>query len=105
MKGKLSSLTRASTSLRLKQDDLANLSILGTPLQILGGKKIKINDDVYDLSPETHKALSSTSYTGKFMRDEENLRTLYNILKDVGYTGIGDRSSKHEKIYKTSPIG
>ena len=39
MKKTLSSLTRASNCLRLKQDDLVNMSILGTPLQSLGGEK------------------------------------------------------------------
>ena len=67
MKERLSSLTRASNSLRLKQDDLGIMSILGTLLQT-GGKKFKINDDVFELSPELHKTLSSTSYTGKTMR-------------------------------------
>ena len=68
MKERLSSLTRASNSLRLKQDDLGNMSILGPLLQTLGGNKFKINDDVFEFSPERHKTLSSTSYTGKTVR-------------------------------------
>ena len=34
-------------------------NILAVPIQTLAGDKIKMNENVYDLTPEIHKALSS----------------------------------------------
>ena len=75
------SLTRASNSLRLKQDNSGNISTLRRQICTLRGDKIKINDNIYELTSELHETFSSTSYTGKTMKNENNIRTLYNILK------------------------
>ena len=40
-------------------------TIVNTPIYTLGGDTIRIKDNVYDITPETYKALSSTKYTGK----------------------------------------
>ena len=81
MKETLISLTRASNSSRLKQDDSGIISTLGRQICTLRGDKIKINDNIYELTSELHETFSSTFYTGKTMKNENNIRTLYNILK------------------------
>ena len=50
-------------------DDFGQATILGIPIQISGGDRMKIKDNVYDLTAEIYKALSSTSYTSKNMKD------------------------------------
>ena len=69
------------------------MSILRVPVISLGGDKIQVNDNVYQLTPEIHKALSLTCYTGKTMKNENDQRVLYKFSVDVGYTGEGDRKS------------
>ena len=48
-------------SLKSIQDKMGRVSILGTPIDTLGGDRIKINDNTYDSTPEIYKASSSTS--------------------------------------------
>ena len=65
----------------------------------LGGDKVKTNDNIYEFTPETHNALSSSSYTGKSMKNENYLRTLYNFLVDVRYNGIGDEKTNQKEFF------
>ena len=51
--------------------------------------------DVYELTDEIHKALSSTGYTGKSMKKDSDISMFKNIIDDVEYESIGDRNSKH----------
>ena len=44
--------------------------------------------------PELHKALSSTSYTVKTMKNDNDISRLNIIISDLGHTGIGDKPSK-----------
>ena len=52
------------------QNDLGQTSINCTAVQISSGDSMKMKDNVYDLTPEMHKALSSTGYTGKNMTND-----------------------------------
>ena len=74
----LKSLAKASNSLKLNQDKEGNLNILGVPVISVSGDKIQIYDKIYEFTPEIHKALSQTSYTGKSMKIE-NDQKLYTI--------------------------
>ena len=58
----LKSLAKTSNSLKLDQDKESNISILGIPIKSLGGDKIQVNDNVYEVTPEIHKALSLTKH-------------------------------------------
>ena len=78
-------------------------SILGVPINTLGGHRIQIKDNIYDLTPEICKALSYTGYTGENLKNEHDILMLYNIVSDVGYTGIGDIKSKR-KIFLTEKL-
>ena len=87
-------LTKSKNSLKLLQDDSGRASILGSPINILGGDTIQLNDNIYTLTPELYKFLSPTSYTGKFMKNEYDI-SMMNIIKiDINYTGVGDKSSE-----------
>ena len=73
-------------------------TILGVPIFTLGGDRIQIKDNVYDLTPEIYKALSYTGYEGKTMKNENDILMFNNIIRDLGYTGIGDIKSKRKKF-------
>ena len=78
-------------------------TILGVPINTLGGDRIQIKDNIYDLTPEIYKALSYTGYDGKTMKKENDILMLNNIINDLGYTGIGDIKSKR-KIFLTEKL-
>ena len=70
------SLAEANNSLNLNQDKNHNMSILGVPIRSLGGDKLQVYDNIYEFTPEIHKVLSNSSYTGKSMKNEDDRRTL-----------------------------
>ena len=85
----------------------AGATILGVPVYRLGGDRIQIKDNVYDLTARIYKALSYTGYDGNTMKDENKILLMYNIIKDLGYNDTGDRDSKrkiffHKKASKIS---
>ena len=88
------SLAEANNSLKLHQDKTHSKSILGVPIKAQGGDKIQVYENIYEFGPEIRKALSLSSYTGKSMKNENDRRTLYNFLTDVGYTGDVDGKTK-----------
>ena len=70
----------------------SGLTIIGVPVYTMGSNLIKGNDNVYDLTDEIHKALSSTGYSDKTMKKESDL-CLNNNKNYIGSRGIGDRPS------------
>ena len=103
MRQMIGSLMNSRNSLKITQDELGRANILGVPVQISEGDTIKINETVYELTPEIYKALTYTSYTGNTMKDENDILMMYNIIRDIGYNGIGDRDSKR-KIFFTKKL-
>ena len=88
----LGRLMSSANSLKIKSTS-SGATIHGVPIYTLGGDTIKIKDNVYDLTPEIYKALSYTGYDGKTMKNENDILMLNNIIRDLGYTGIGDHKS------------
>ena len=99
MRQMLGSLMNSRNSLKITQDESGRANILGIPIQISEGDTIKINENVYELTPEIYKALTRTTYTGNTMKDEKDILMMYNIIRDLGYTGIGDRDSKRKTFF------
>ena len=62
---------------------------------------MRIRDNDYELTPEIYKALSDTGYTGKNLKNENDILMLVNIIKDLGSTGIGEYPSKRVIFFKT----
>ena len=93
----LGRLMSSANSLKIKSTS-SGATILGVPIYTLGGDTIKIKDNVYDLTPEIYKALSYTGYDGKTMKNENDILMLNNIIRDLGYTGIGDHKSFRKKF-------
>ena len=60
---------------------------------------MRIRDIVYDLTPEVYKALYSTGYTGKTMKNENDILMMKNIISNLVYTGVGYRDSKRKKNF------
>ena len=89
----LGRLMSSANSLRIKSTP-SGATILGVPINTLGGDKLRIRGNDYDLTPEIYKALSYTGYTGENLKNENDILKLYNIIRDIGYTGIGDNKSK-----------
>ena len=65
MKQTLGSLMESLNSSRKEQDDSGGATIFGASLYTLGQDKLRMNDNVYDLTPENHMNLASNGYTGK----------------------------------------
>ena len=63
-------------------------TILGVPLYTLGGDKLRIRDNDYELTPEIYKALSFTGYTCNTMKNGNDILMLNNNIRDLGYTGV-----------------
>ena len=99
MRQMLGSLMNSRNSLKITQDESGRANILGVPIQISESDSIKINENVYELTPEIYKALTYTSYPGNTMKDENDILMMYNIIKDIGYNGIGDRDSKRKTFF------
>ena len=99
MRQMIGSLMNSRNSLKITQDESGRANILGVPIQISEGNTIKINENVYELTPEIYKALTYTSYAGNTMKDENDILLMYNIIRDIGYNGIGDRDSKRKLFF------
>ena len=82
----IKSLKDDHSSVKLNEDEDGNMTILNTPIKFSGGDKVRVNDNIYEFNNEIHKALSKSTFTGKSMRNYDDRRTLYNFLKDIGYT-------------------
>ena len=96
MKKTLGRLMSSANSLKTDTTPSGAATILGVPLNVLGGDRIQIKDNIYDLTPEIYKALSYTGYDGKTMKNENDIFMLNNIIRDLRYTGRGDYQSKRK---------
>ena len=85
--------------MKITQEKTVVAIFLGVPIQISGADWIKINDNVYDLTPELYRASSSTSYNGKTMKDDTDILMMYNNIYDLEYRSIGDKSSKTKTTF------
>ena len=104
MRQMIGSLMSSKNSLKNTQDESGKAIILGVPIQISGADTMKINENIYELTPEIYKALSDTGYTGKTMKNESDILMTNNIIRDLGYTGDDDRNSKRKMFFtKTLP--
>ena len=99
MREMIGSLMRSKNSLKITQDESHRANILGVPIQISGADTIKINENIYELTPEIYKALSDTGYTGKDMKNESDILMMNNIIRDLRYTGRDDRDSKRKTFF------
>ena len=102
LKDTFNSLKNINNSLKLNKDEDNNYSILKSVIKPLGGDKILVNDNIYEFTPEIHKALSKSTFTGKSMKDLNDRKTLYNFLTDIGYNIQNNDENKSKKnFYKT----
>ena len=99
MREMIGSLMNSRNSLKIIHDESGRANILGVPIQILEADTILINENLYDLTPEIYKALSSTSYTGKTMKNEDDILTMYNTVRVSGYTGVDDKKSNRKTFF------
>ena len=58
-----------------------------------------MKEDIYDLAPERYKAISFTGYTGKTMRNENDILMRNTIINDLSYTGNGDRDTERKEFF------
>ena len=95
----IGSLMSSRNFLEITEDESGRANILGVPIQISEGDTIKINENIYELTPEIYKALTYTTYTGNTMKNENDILMMYNIIRDIGYDGVGDRDSKRKTFF------
>ena len=68
----LGRLMSSPNSLKIKSSP-SGATVLGFPKYTLGGDKLKIRENVYDLTPKTYKVLSYTRYTGNTMKNKNDI--------------------------------
>ena len=95
MKKTLGRLMFSAISLKINTTP-SGATILGVPVSTLGGDRIQLKDNIYDLTPEIYKALSYTGYDGANLKNENDILMLNNIMSDLGYTGKRDTKSKRK---------
>ena len=98
MTNTLEKLMSSPNPLRIKSSPSV-ASVLGVPIYTLGGDKLRIRDNDYEVTPEIYKALSYTGYTGKTMKIENDILMMKNIINDLGYKSDGDRDSKKNILH------
>ena len=79
----LGRLMSSANSLKIKSTP-SGATILGVPINTLGGDRIQIKDIIYDLTPEIYKALSYTGYTDDTMKNENDILMLKKNCKRFG---------------------
>ena len=99
LKNTFNSLIDSDDSLKIIKDKDGNMSILNKQIKFIGGDRLQLNNNIYEFSPEINKALSNKNYTGKSMKNDDDQRTLYNFLRDIGYNGLGDKKTNQKKIF------
>ena len=75
----------SSNSVRIKPSQ-SGATFLGVPIKTLGGDRIQTKDIIYDITPEIYKVLYHRGYTGKTMKNENDILMMKNIINDLGYT-------------------
>ena len=90
----LGSWRKSRITLTITQVEIGQANVLSITIQILGGDRIKINDNICDLTPEIYNSFSATSNNGKTTKNESDFLMMNNIIRGLGYSGIGDKSSK-----------
>ena len=93
MRETLDSLLRRKNSFKTQQNDSVQARILGIPIQAVGSDSLKLRETVYEPTPEIHKILSSSGYTGKSMKKESDILMIIKLKNDLGNRGVGDKSS------------
>ena len=71
----LGRLMSSANSLKINSTP-SGASILGVPIYTLGGDRIQIKGNNYDLTPEIYKALSYTGYEGINLKNENDILML-----------------------------
>ena len=99
MREMIGSLMHSRNSLKIIQDESSRANIFGVPIHRSEGDTKEINENIYDLTPEIYKALSSTSYTGETMKNEDDISTMYNIVRDLRYTGVDNKKSNRKTFF------
>ena len=94
----LGSLMSSSKSLKIKCSSGA--TILGVPIYTLGGDKLRVRDNDYELTPEIYIALSFTGYTSETMKNENDVLMMINIVRDLGNTSVCSRDSKRKFFFR-----
>ena len=95
----LGSLKTNSNSLSIKSTSTGATNS-GVPLYTIGKFAIKINDSVYDLTPEIHKTLPTTVYDGRSMKEQSGFLFLNNDIEDIAYTNLEDKRSERINCFR-----
>ena len=74
----LGSLMSSSKSLKIKSSP-SGPTVLGVPMNTLGGDKLRIRENEYKLTPDIYKALSYAGFTDKTVKNENDILMMNNI--------------------------
>ena len=88
----------SSNSLKIKNSP-SRVTILGVPINTLGGHKLRIGDNDYESTLEKNEALPYTGYTGETMKNQNDILMMKNNIRDLDYTGTGDTDSRRKTFF------
>ena len=91
----------SSNSLRIKSSP-SGASFLGVPIYTQHGDKLRIRGNDNEIT-EICKALSYTGYTGKNMKNDNDILMMNIFMNNLGHTVVGDKLSKW-KIFFTKTL-
>ena len=87
-------MKKSKNFFKLEQEG-KNVSWNKIPIKTLGGNRISIENQEYDITPNIQSYFTNTNQTTKYMNDEDKL-TVYDILTNTGFY-----SMKHKKGLKS----
>ena len=87
----LSFMKKSKNFFKLEQTDQDKVLWNKIPIKALGGNRISIKDQEYDIKPNIQNYFTNTNLTTKNMDIEDKL-TMFNILENIGFY-----SMRHKK--------
>ena len=90
-------IMNSRNSLENTQHESGTANILSATIQVSGADTIKKMKTSVLSTPEIYKALSSTTYTGKTMKNDDVILMMYNFIRDLEYAGRGELDNLTEK--------
>ena len=91
-------MIKGRNSIRKGDNDSVRAYIFGVPSQTLADDKMNMRDNVYDLTEEVQKGLSSTVHTREILKNFSENVLVSNFINDVRSSGIGGKFSKRKTL-------
>ena len=99
----LNIMKKITAFFKIEERDKGNIFWNAYPTEIIGGKKLKINENIYDKTPGIQKVLTDTSNMPLKEKDSEIFMNILDSLDFKNYKAIrGDSKSGRYKQSETN---